>query len=143
MLNLPRAYVDEIIAHAREDDPNECCGILAGIGSDAHHLYRMTNVEHSPFRYSMDPKELYQTTREMEDHGWEIMAIYHSHTHSQAYPSATDIRLATWPDGASIWPGAYYILVSLEDKANPVVRAFRIEDGIVTEEDLRTTADAP
>ena len=72
----------------------------------------------------MDPKELYQTTREMEDHGWDLIAIYHSHTHSQAYPSATDIRLATWPDGASIWPGSYYILVSLEDKAKPVVRAF-------------------
>ena len=126
---LAQRYVDEMIAHARRDDPNECCGILAGKDDQTVRLYPMTNVEQSPYRYSMDPKELYRTYREIEDNGWEVFAIYHSHTHTEAYPSATDVRLATWPD-------AYYILVSLQDKENPAVRAFHIQDGIITEEEL-------
>lgn len=142
MLTLPKSYIDEMIGHAVEDDPNECCGLLAGKDGEATRLYRMTNVEHSPFRYSMDSKELYLATREMDGGDWSLLAIYHSHTHSEAYPSATDVRLATWPDGNSIWPDAYYILVSLQDKASPVVRAFLIEDGSITEEELRVV-DTP
>ena len=142
MLTLAKSYIDEMIGHAVGDDPNECCGLLAGKDGDATRLYRMTNVEHSPFRYSMDSKELYLATREMEGSDWSLLAIYHSHTHGEAYPSATDVRLATWSDGASIWPETYYILVSLQDKASPVVRAFRIDDGAITEEELRVV-DAP
>ena len=134
MLSLERRFVDEIIAHALEDDPNECCGILAGNGGKAPiyrgkavKLYRMTNTEHSPSRYNMDSRELYKVYREIDDSGWDVMAIYHSHTHSPAYPSGTDIRLASWPD-------AYYVLVSLSDKEHPDVRAFRILDGEATEE---------
>ena len=130
MLELEQRYVDEMVAHAREDDPNECCGILAGQDGRAVRLYRMSNVERSPYRYSMDSKELYLTYREIEDQGWELMIIYHSHTHSEASPSATDVRLATWPD-------AYYVLVSLEDKESPAIRAFHIVDGAITEEELR------
>jgi proteasome lid subunit RPN8/RPN11 len=78
----------------------------------------------------MDPRELYRAYREIEDQGWELLVIYHSHTHTEAYPSATDIRLASWPD-------AYYIIISLLDKAQPALRAFRIVDGKVTEEELR------
>ena len=133
MLEMEKHYIDEMTTHAREDDPNECCGILAGKDGRAVRLYRMTNVESSPYRYSMDPKELYQTYREIEDSGYELLAIYHSHTHSEARPSATDVRLATWPE-------AYYILVSLMDKQNPVVRAFRILDGVITEEELRAAS---
>ena len=130
MLQLEHRYIDEIIAHAREDSPNECCGILAGPDGHVRKLYRMTNVERSPYRYSMDPKEMYRTYREIEDAGWNVLAIYHSHTHSEAYPSATDVRLATWSD-------AYYILVSLLSREDPTVRAFRIEDGRISEEELR------
>ena len=130
MLQLERQYVDEIIAHAMEDDPNECCGILAGQDGRVAKLYRMTNAEQSPYRYSMDPQELYHTYREIDDAGWDVVAIYHSHTHSEAYPSATDVRLATWSD-------AYYILVSLLDREDPSVRAFRIEDERIREEEVR------
>jgi [CysO sulfur-carrier protein]-S-L-cysteine hydrolase len=130
VLELPRAYHDEIIAHAREDEPDECCGILAGQDGKVLRLYRMTNVERSPYRYSMDTKELFQTYREIEDQGWELMAIYHSHTHTEAHPSQTDVRLATFPD-------AYYILVSLMDKENPAVRAFHIQEGTITEQEMR------
>ena len=130
MLELPRAYHNEIVAHAREDDPDECCGILAGRDGKVLRLYRMTNVERSPYRYSMDTKELFHTCREIEDQDWELMAIYHSHTHTEAHPSQTDVRLATFPD-------AYYILVSLMDKENPAVRAFFIQDGAITEQEMR------
>ncbi len=137
MLEMEKRYTDEMIAHAQEDFPNECCGILAGDQSRVVKLYRMTNTEHSPYRYNMDAKELLETNREIDDKDWDLLAIYHSHTHSPAYPSHTDLRLAAWPDGGSIWPDAYYILVSLMDHSNPAVRAFRIVDGQVMEEELR------
>ena len=140
-MEIAKRYVDEMVSHALEDDPDECCGILAGPDGKVVKLYRMTNTERSPYRYSMDPKEQISVDREMDDNGWELLAIYHSHTHSAAYPSSTDVRMATWPDGTSIWPDAHYILVSLEDHDNPPVRAFRITDGSVTEEELRVTQE--
>ena len=130
MLQLEQQYVDEIIAHALVDDPNECCGFLAGQDGRVVKLYRMTNAEQSPYRYSMDPQELYRIYREIDDAGWDVLAIYHSHTHSEAYPSATDVRLATWSD-------ASYILVSLLNREDPAVRAFRIEEGEIREEEMR------
>ncbi len=127
MLYIGEQYAREMVAHALEDDPNECCGILAGKDGEILNLYRMANIEVSPYRYRMDPKELLKVYNEIDDRGWEIVGIYHSHTHSEAYPSATDVRLATWPE-------ALYILISLLRKENPPIRAFRIEDGAVTEE---------
>jgi proteasome lid subunit RPN8/RPN11 len=129
VLKLERKYVDEIIAHAREDDPNECCGILAGKDGRVARLYRAVNAEASPYRYNVDPKDLLRIYRECEKRGWDFVAIYHSHTHTEAYPSATDVRLAAWPD-------ARYLIVSLADKANPVLRAFRIREGRIEEEPL-------
>lgn len=130
MLTLPKALVDEMIAHAREDDPNECCGIIAGQDGAATQLYRAVNAEASPYRYNVDPKDLLRIYRDIESHGWDVFAIYHSHTHTEAYPSPTDVRLAAWPD-------AYYVIVSLEKKSKPLVRAFRITDGEIEEEELK------
>lgn len=129
MLRLPKQYVDDMVKHAQEDDPDECCGIIAGRNGRPTKLYRMSNVEHSPYRYSMDTKELFKTYREIEDGGSELMAIYHSHTHTEAYPSATDVRLASWPE-------AFYILVSLMNKESPAVRSYRIVDGKIIPEPL-------
>lgn len=129
MLTLAQRYLDEIIAHAREEAPNECCGIIAGHDGRAVKLFRARNAEASPYRYSVDPQDLFRIYRECEANSWDFLAIYHSHTASEAYPSPTDIRLAFWPD-------AYYVLVSLQDAAKPVVRAFRIVDGNVTEEEI-------
>jgi proteasome lid subunit RPN8/RPN11 len=126
---LERSYVDEMIAHAIEDAPNECCGIIAGKDGRATKLFRAINAEASPYRYSVEPKDHLRIFRECEDNGWQFLAIYHSHTASEAYPSPTDVRLAFWPE-------AYYILVSLADRDNPVVRAFRIIDGAVTEDPI-------
>ncbi len=130
MLTLPGGFIEEMVTHAQEEAPNECCGIIAGVNGDATKLFRARNSEASPYRYSVDPKDLFRIYRECEEKDWNFLAIYHSHTASEAYPSPTDVRLAFWPE-------AYYILVSLQGAAKPVVRAFRILDGAVTEEDLR------
>ncbi len=129
MLRLDRRFRDEIIQHALEDDTIECCGVLAGSDGKFAKLFRMTNVENSPYRFSWDSKELINVWREMEDNNWESRAVYHSHTHSEAYPSTTDVRLAAWPE-------AHYIIVSLMDKDKPHLRAFRIVDCEVSEEPI-------
>jgi proteasome lid subunit RPN8/RPN11 len=118
-----------MIAHAREDAPNECCGIIAGKAGVATRLYRAINAEASPYRYSVEPKDLLRIHRDVDERDEDFLVIYHSHTHTEAYPSPTDVRLAAWPD-------AYYVLVSLMDEAKPAVRAFRIIDGTVDEEPL-------
>ena len=128
-LILEQSYIDEMIAHARADAPNECCGIIAGKDGRPMRLYRAINAEASPYRYSVDAKDLLRIHRDADSRDWEFLVIYHSHTHTEAYPSPTDVRLATWPE-------AYYVLVSLMDEAKPVVRAFRIEDGVITEEPI-------
>ena len=128
-LVLERRYVDEMIAHARDDAPNECCGIIAGRDGQAQKLYRAINAERSPYRYSVDPKDLLRIHKEVDANDWEFLVIYHSHTRTEAYPSPTDVRLAAWPD-------AYYVLVSLKDESQPAVRAFRIVDGEISEEPL-------
>ena len=95
MLELDKTYLDQMVAHALEDSPNECCGILAGPQSKVVHLYRMTNTEHSPYRYNMDAKELYLTYREIEDKKWDLVAIYHRHPFGHVargvlYPGVAD-----------------------------------------------------
>ncbi len=129
-LTLPRAMVDEMIAHARDDAPDECCGIIAGKDGAATRLYRAVNAEHSPYRYSVAPDDLLRIYRDADSRDEEFLVIYHSHTHTEAYPSPTDVRLASWPD-------AFYVLVSLMDESSPVVRAYRIVDGAIEEHDLR------
>jgi len=128
-LRLPRAFLEEMVAHAQAEAPLECCGIVAGENGRAVKLYRCRNAEQSPYRYQVDPHDLFRAYRECEEKGWDFLAIYHSHTASEAYPSPTDVRLAFWPD-------AYYVLISLQDPQKPVVRAFRIRDGQVQEEEI-------
>jgi len=129
MFPLERRYIDDMIAHAREEAPNECCGILAGKEGSVLQFYRATNAEQSRYRYNIDSHELFRIHRECEERDWEFVGIYHSHTDSDAYPSPTDVRLAFWPE-------ALYFVVSLRDSASPAVRAFRIVDGQVSEEEL-------
>ena len=130
MFLIEKRFHAEMIEHALEDDTIECCGILAGSNGIIHKLFRMTNVEHSPYRFSWDSKELIKVWNEMEDAAWNHRAVYHSHIMSEAYPSSTDVRLAAWPE-------AYYIVISLIDKENPEMKAFRIVDGTVSEEELQ------
>lgn len=131
---LEQPYIDEMIAHARNDVPNECCGVLLGRDGRVAQLRRCTNAEHSPFRYSVAPQELLQIDREAREHDWDVVSIYHSHTHTEAYPSPTDVRLAAYPE-------ALYILVSLQNPERPDVRGYYIRDGIITEETLQALTD--
>ena len=136
-MKLPRSYADEIVAHALEDAPNECCGIIAGNDGHATKLYRAVNAAASPYRYEVDPKDLFRISKEIDAHNREIFAIYHSHLATAARPSPTDVKLAYYPE-------AYYLLVSLSDPDkpgvgpdNPDLRAYRIIDGVVTEEPIQ------
>lgn len=116
-----------MIDHAREDLPHECCGLLGG-GADREPktLYRATNAEASPLRYSLDAKDQFRIMQEMDEAGEELVGIYHSHTKSAAYPSQTDINLATYP-------GVAYLIVSLAEGEEQPIRAFDIVDGSVNE----------
>jgi proteasome lid subunit RPN8/RPN11 len=139
VFQLPRRYAEDIIAHAREEAPNECCGILAGRDGRVRRLYRARNAEQSPYRFNVDPRDLYRIHCETESRGWEFVAIYHSHPQSEAYPSPTDVAMARAAgpgEAIDLWPGAVYLIVSLVDAASPRIRAFRIEGGAVSEETL-------
>ena len=136
LLRIEKRFADEMIAHALEEDPNECCGILAGTKESVTYIYRITNTAKSPYRYLMDPQEFLNADRHSEDNGWEFLAFYHSHTHSEGYPSMTDVRMAL--QGG--WLSIYYVLVSLEDRDAPVIRAFHIgESGDIAEEEFELT----
>ena len=117
---------DEIVAHARAEAPRECCGLVAGRDGRPTELFRLTNLEPGTDLYRIDDAELYRVYRQLEDRGEEILVIYHSHPVSPAYPSRTDVSLAFWSD-------AYYVICSLAGPGAPVLRAFRIVDGAITE----------
>lgn len=139
MFKLKRSHARQIIAHARAEAPNECCGVIAGKDGRAQRLYRAVNAENSPYRYSIEPSELFRIYTDVESKGWQFLAIYHSHPSSEAYPSRTDVDLAQWrsPDGtAPLWPDVHYLIVSLAEPASPLIRAFRIEEGRVVEDNI-------
>lgn len=128
-MRISQQLVDEIVAHAREDLPNECCGMVGGVDGEARTVRRAENAEGSPLRYSIAAKEQFRLMREIEDAGEELAAIYHSHTKSPAYPSQTDVNLAGWPD-------AVYLIVSLADADAPDLKGFWIRDGEIAEAEL-------
>ena len=131
-LHLTNGQAEEMIRHARREYPNEACGLLAGKDGRVEKVYQMTNAEHSPVTYRLDPEEQYRTFTEIEEEGWELLAIYHSHSHSPAYPSATDLELAFYPD-------SLYLIITLADRARPTIRAFRIVEGVIEEESVEIT----
>ena len=130
-LKIRQQLIDEMIEHARADTPNECCGLIGGSGDEASMLYRTENIAHSPLRYEMDPKELLQVYKSITESDGDVVAIYHSHTRTRAYPSQTDINLA------SGWPDSVYIIVSLQNPDEPDVQGFRIREGQVDVVDLQ------
>ena len=119
--------LDEIAAHAHEEAPNECCGMIGSRDGEAASLYRARNAEASPLRYVVHPQDQFRIMEQMDERGEELGAIYHSHTKSPAFPSQTDINLA---EG---WPDPLYVICSIADAAAPEVRAFAIRDGAVEE----------
>jgi [CysO sulfur-carrier protein]-S-L-cysteine hydrolase len=139
-MRIPRSIVDELIAHAREEAPNEACGLLGGADGEARTLYRARNAEASPLRYNLDPRDQFRIMSEIEDRGEELAAIYHSHTASPAYPSQTDINLALMDRRENgevvgqepLFPGVIYLIASLAEGEEPL-RGFRIDEDGVTE----------
>src|SRR5918912_2187719 len=127
-MRIARALLDEVVAHALEDAPNECCGVIAARGGDAVAVHRARNAAASPLRYEMDGMEQYRIQTAIEDAGLELGAIYHSHTRSAPVPSQTDINLAFYPE-------ALYVIVGLAGE-DAEVRSFTLRDGQVSERPL-------
>jgi proteasome lid subunit RPN8/RPN11 len=142
VLTIDRATVDAIVAHAKRDHPDEACGIVAGPeGSDRPERFiPMVNAAGSPTFYEFDSTELLQLYKDMDARDEEPVIVYHSHTATEAYPSRTDIGLASEPH-------AHYVLVSTREHGNndgPVeLRSFRIIDGEVTEEEVVVVEQLP
>src|SRR5438874_10899787 len=131
MLTIAPELRAKILAHARADHPDEACGVIAGpAGSDRPERFiPMLNAERSPTFYRFDSMEQFRVWREMDERDEEPVVIYHSHTATEAYPSRTDISLASEP-------GAHYVLVSTRDPLTVELRSFRIVDGEVAEEEI-------
>jgi len=127
MLRIPRDLHDELVAHAREDAPNECCGMVAVEADRAVQVFRARNLDASPVRYTLDPRDQIRIDRQIEEAGWTLGAIYHSHTRSDPEPSQTDINRAIEPQSRTPWfPGALYIIIGVQH-VEPDVRAWAIE----------------
>jgi [CysO sulfur-carrier protein]-S-L-cysteine hydrolase len=135
VLVIASELVDEIVAHARRDHPDEACGVVAGpVGLDRPERFiPMVNAARSPTFYEFDSLDLLRLYREMDDRDEEPVIVYHSHTATQAYPSRTDVAYASEP-------GAHYVLVSTREPDTVEFRSYRIVDGIVTEEEVRVVA---
>ena len=129
MIRIPKTIYNQMLAHAAADAPNECCGILSGRNDIVELIYPMTNTDHSPVRYMMEPKEQFKAFKDMRTRELDLLAIYHSHPHTEAYPSTTDVHLAYYPDSV-------YIILSLQDANRPVAKGFRIVDEKITDEEL-------
>ena len=127
---MARALLDELIAHAVQEAPNECCGMVAvepGLPARAARVYRAVNTAASPLRFEVDGRELLRTIEQIEHDGCELGAIYHSHTRSEPYPSQTDINFA------ANWPGVEWIIVGLADGQEPLARSYLIDGGKIDE----------
>jgi proteasome lid subunit RPN8/RPN11 len=127
-MRMPRELYDEIVAHAEQDAPNECCGMIASRDGEAVRVYRATNAAASPLRYEIDGAEQYRIQMAIEDAGLDLGAIYHSHTRSQPYPSQTDVNLAFYPE-------ALYVIVGVAAE-QPEVRAYTIREGRIADAEL-------
>ena len=132
-MKISQALVDEMVAHAREDLPNECCGMIGGRDGEATTVVRVENSAASPLRYEMDPQGQFDALKEIEAGGGELLGIYHSHTKSAAYPSQTDVNQA------QNWPEQVYVIVSLADSGAPDVKAFTLADLQIADAELDVT----
>ena len=132
-MKISRSMVDEMVLHARGERPRECCGLVAADGDTAVRVYRVENAhDHPEYGYVVAGRELLERLEEIEDAGWRLGAIYHSHPRTAPVPSQTDINLAFVPGVGPVWPGSLYIIVGFET-AEAAVRAYRIESDIPEE----------
>jgi len=129
-MDISKELLDQIVAHAQELPDEECCGVVAVedlAARRAVRVYRAENVHRSSLRFEIEPSELLRLYEAIEDEGWELGAIYHSHVRSAPYPSQTDVGFAAF------WPRVEWLIVGLSDPASPDVRSYAI-DGAEIEE---------
>lgn len=130
-MRIAQRLVDEMVAHAREDLPNECCGMIGGVDGEARSVYRARNEFANPFSFKIHSDDQFRIqAKEMPERGEDLLAIYHSHTKSPAYPSQTDLN------EAEKWPEPMYVIVSFQDPEAPDVRGFWLRDGKIAEAEL-------
>jgi [CysO sulfur-carrier protein]-S-L-cysteine hydrolase len=122
IIRIPRAHLDEILSHARDIAPRECCGLIGGVHEKASTVYRLRNIaDNSLVTYEAAPEDLFAAQRAMRNSGEHLLAIYHSHPRSKdPEPSETDVRLA-------YYPSAVYLIVGLGNQ-EPCLRAFQISE---------------
>jgi proteasome lid subunit RPN8/RPN11 len=131
-VRIERALLDRIVAHARRDFPNECCGMIAVREGRAVAIHEATNVAASPLRFEVEGREILRAQDAFESDGAEMGAIYHSHTRSDPYPSETDKNFARG------WPGVEWLIVGVSRNGDePTVRSYRIDDGVVEEVEVQ------
>jgi [CysO sulfur-carrier protein]-S-L-cysteine hydrolase len=132
--------LEQILDHARAEAPNECCGIVGAVAASdgrparAMRVRTAHNVHASPKRFEIDGKDVIAAINEFDEVGWDIGAIYHSHTHTAPYPSQTDINFA------AKWPGVEWIIVGLADPSAPEIHSYLIEEGVVREVEIGQVA---
>lgn len=129
MLKIPKDIYDDLLTYAREGFPLEICGILGGREGTVEQAFRMTNTDASNEHFSLEPREQFTVAKALRAAGLEMLAVYHSHPESPARPSEEDIRLALTPDIS-------HVIVSLLDRERPVLKSFKITDGVVTPEEV-------
>lgn len=129
MVRIAQALHEEVIAHCQREYPKEACGLLGGRAGVVAQVYPMRNVEQSPIGYSMDPTEQLAVDKQMRARQQQLVGIYHSHTASPAYPSSVDVNLALSPEVS-------YVLVSLQDRAHPEMKSYRIDGARILQEDV-------
>jgi proteasome lid subunit RPN8/RPN11 len=135
MLTIQKVDLDLIFQHCDREYPNEACGVLAGNAGKVNKVFSLASDMPSPQFYRIDSKEHFRVLREMREQGLELVGIYHSHPSVGAYPSGQDVELAFYTE-------AVYMIVSLLDRKNPVVRGYRIVTGDITEVLLDITTEA-
>lgn len=143
VIELQQSHYEEIVSHARAHAPKEACGVVAGREGRAVRVYPMRNADDSDTTYRFEDREQLRVFSEIEDRGWELMAFFHSHPATEAFPSPTDRARAHWSDPETgdpvpTYPGTAYLIVSLRDD-EPVLRGFRFSDGDPVEQEVRVS----
>ncbi len=128
-MRISQQLVDELVSHARDELPNECCGMIEAVNGRAIAVHRVTNAAASPLRFEMESQERYNLWNAIETAGNEF-AIYHSHTKSPAYPSQTDVNQAV------NWPDQIYVIISLQDVDAPDVKGYWLKDLKIADAEL-------
>jgi proteasome lid subunit RPN8/RPN11 len=131
-MRIAQSLIDEMVAHARADLPNECCGIVGGKNGAATNVYRARNLFESPLRFGVHSDDLFRITqKEMPARDEELVAIYHSHTKSPPYPSQTDLN-----EAQNSWPEVIWLIVSLQDEDAPEVKGYWLKDLAIADAEL-------